>query len=595
MPESQTQPRTVPTLWLSALAEQRTGTAYFAERDGGWEPMTWGEAGARVSELATGLLALGISKGDAFGILASTRVEWVLFDYALALVGAVTVPIYATNAPNDCAYALDHAEAIGVLAEDGDQARKLDEVRGEIPRVVHVLTFADLDDLAARGRTFATANPKALDETIAGVIEDDLYTFIYTSGTTGPPKACMISHRNAYEMATAFGDTEGLVSGEDVVLLWLPLAHNFGRFLNLSSAHRGFTIAFLSDPHRLTEALQHVRPTLFPSVPRIFEKVYEATRTAFEKQRGPKRALVDWALGVGRRASALRREGRALPPALALQHRIAGALVYSKFKRRLGGRIRVAISGAAPLSLEILEFFHALDLLILEGYGLSECTSGASVNLPGQYRFGTVGMPLPKVQAMTADDGELLLRGPTIFAGYYRQEQATREVLDEDGWLHTGDVAEIDADGFIRITDRKKDILVTAGGKKVAPQNLENRLKGSKYVSQALVVGDRRPYIAALVALDEEAIGPWAKEHGLPRDQAELSHHPEVVRLLQGVVDEVNRGRTGFEQIKRFAILPRDFSADEGEVTPTLKLRRRVAEQHFAAEIDALYAEGREA
>jgi long-chain acyl-CoA synthetase len=373
------------------------------------------------------------------------------------------------------------------------------------------------------------------------------------------------------------------------VLLWLPLAHNFGRFLCLSGVHRGFTIGLLADPHRLGDALPGIRPTLFPSVPRIFEKVYEATNTAFAEQTGARRKLVDWALRVGRRASALRQEGRELPLGLSLQHRLADRLVYSKVKERLGGRVRLAVSGAAPLSVEVLQFFHALDVLILEGYGLSECTSGASVNRPHRYRFGTVGLPLPTIEAKTADDGELLLRGPTIFAGYYKNEEATREALDAEGWLRTGDVAEIDADGFIKITDRKKDILVTAGGKKVAPQNLENELKHSKYVSHALVVGDRRPYVAALVALDEEAIGAWAREHGAQQDLAELSRNPDVVALIQAAVDDANRGRSGFDQIKRFSILPRDFSADEGEVTPTLKLRRRIAEQHFAQEIDQLY------
>ena len=590
MPETATQPCTVPALWLAALDEGRTTTAYLAEREGGWEPVSWAQAGERVSELANGLLALGIGKGHAFGILAATSVEWLLFDYALALVGAVTVPIYATSSPNDCAYALGHAEAVGVLAQNEGQTSKLDEVHGLIPRVDHVLTFAELDDLAARGREFARANPDALDAAIAAVHEDDLYTFIYTSGTTGPPKACMITHRNAYGMATALRDAEEIVGKDDVVLLWLPLAHNFGRFLCLSGVSRGFTIAFVADPQKLAEALPHIRPTLLPSVPRVFEKVYEATRAAFAEQHGPRRKLVDWALRIGRRASALRQEGKELPVGLAVQHRLADRLVYSKVKQRLGGRVRLAVSGAAPLSVEVLEFFHALDVLILEGYGLSECTSGASVNRPDHFRFGTVGLALPNMEARLAEDGELLLRGPTVFAGYFKNEQATREAMDEEGWLHTGDVAEIDPDGFIKITDRKKDILVTAGGKKVAPQNLENLLKGSKYVSQALVVGDRRPYIAALVALDEEAIGPWADEHGLPREQAELSRLPETAALVQGVVDDVNRGRTGFEQIKRFAILPRDFSADEGEVTPTLKLRRRVAEQHFAGEIDELYA-----
>jgi long-chain acyl-CoA synthetase len=580
----------MPALWFAALAEPRTKPAYLVERDGSWEPMAWSEAGERVSELANGLLALGISKGDAFGILASTRVEWALFDYALALVGAVTVPVYATSSPRDCAYALDHAEAIGVLIENGEQRAKLDDVRDDIPRIGHVLSFADLDDLAARGRAFASAHPRALDEAIAAIGEEDLYTFIFTSGTTGPPKACMIRHRNAYAMASMLGENGDIVVPGDVVLLWLPLAHNFGRFLHLAGAHVGFTTAFCADPGRLAEALPHVRPTLLPSVPRVFEKVYDATRSAFEQQTGSKRALVAWALRVGRRASVLRRDGRPLPPGLALQHRLAGLLVYSKFKQRLGGRIRLAVSGAAPLSVEIAEFFHALDVLILEGYGLTECTAAATVNRPDRYRFGTVGLPLPHVEAKTAPDGELLLRSPTIFAGYYKNEEATRALLDEDGWLRTGDVAEIDADGFIRITDRKKDIIVTAGGKKVGPQNLENELKHSQLVSQALVVGDRRPYVAALITLDPEQIGSWAASRGLGSDSAELALHLDVHALVQGIVDDANRGRTRFEQIKRFAILPRDFSAEEGEVTPTMKLKRRVCEQHFAAEIDALYA-----
>jgi long-chain acyl-CoA synthetase len=571
--------RTVPALWLEALAEQRTGTAYLAERAGAWEPVTWPEAGERVTDLANGLLALGLKKGDAFGILASTRLEWVLFDYALALVGAVTVPVYATSSPHDCAYALDHADAIGVLAEDAQQIAKLDEVNADIGRVGHILTFADLNDLAARGREHAASDPGALDRAIAAVDEDDLYTFFFTSGTTGSPKACMIRHRNAYEMVASVAEVTELIEAEDVVLVWLPLAHNFGRLLHLTGAKIGFTTAFCSDPTRVAEALPHVRPHLLPGVPRIFEKVHDATRSAFDEQSGMKRRLIDWALGVGRRAGTLREAGKPLPPLLALQHRVADRLVYSKFKERLGGRIRVAASGAAPLSVEIAEFFHSLDVLILEGYGLTECTSAVTANRPSRFRFGTVGPALPGFELRIADDGELLVRSGTVFAGYYKDEAATREVLDEDGWVHTGDVAEIDGDGFVRITDRKKDIIVTAGGKKVAPQNLENQLKTSKFVSQALVVGERRPYIGALVALDPAAL-----------EAAGVSGNAASTELVQGIVDDANRGRTGFEQIKRFAVLPRDFSVEEGEVTPTLKLRRRVCEQHFAAEIDALYA-----
>jgi long-chain acyl-CoA synthetase len=329
---------------------------------------------------------------------------------------------------------------------------------------------------------------------------------------------------------------------------------------------------------RAGEALVEVRPTIFPSVPRVFEKAHAAVLARFDEASGPRRRLAEWALRVGREASRLRQAGRPLPRSLARRLRLADRLVHSKVKERFGGRLRVAISGGAPLSPEISEFFHAFDLLILEGYGLTECTTACSFNLPGRYRFGTVGPLLPGFEARFDGDGELLVRSETVFAGYYRDEEATRAVLDSDGWLHTGDIARIDEDGFLAITDRKKDILVTAGGKNVAPQNLENELKGSKYVSQALVVGDRRPYVAALITLDEPEVAKW-REDG----------DEELRALIQGVVDDVNTQLSRFEQIKRFAILPRDFSADEGEVTPTLKLRRRVVQEHFADEIEQLY------
>ena len=324
-----------------------------------------------------------------------------------------------------------------------------------------------------------------------------------------------------------------------------------------------------------------MRPTIFPSVPRVYEKIHTALVARLDESRGVTRALSNWALRVGRRVSRLRQAGKPVPRGLALQHSLADRLVYSKVKKRLGGRLRIANSGGAPLSLEIIEFFHAFDILILEGYGLTECTTACSVNRPDRYKFGTVGPPLPGFEVRLAEDGELLIRSETVFAGYYKDEEATRAVLDEDGWLRTGDIAQIDEDGFITITDRKKDILVTAGGKNIAPQNLENELKASKYVSQAIVLGDRRPYVAALVTLDPEETAKWRAAGG--EDENEL---------VQGLVDDVNAQHSRYEQIKRFAILPRDFSADEGEITPTLKLKRRVVQEHFADEIEGLYAPG---
>jgi long-chain acyl-CoA synthetase len=402
----------------------------------------------------------------------------------------------------------------------------------------------------------------------------------------------MIRHRNHHAMATKSDAYPESATEGDTMLLYLPLAHTFGRTMQLSGAHRGYTIAFLADPLRAAEVLPRLRPMVMPSVPRLFEKMHTILVSAFDEATGVRGALIRWSLATGRRWSARVQAGERVGPLLALQHRLADRLVYTKVKQRIGlDRLRYANSGGAPLAAEIAEFFHALGILIVEGYGLSECTTAATVNTREAFRFGTVGKALPGVELRIADDGEILLRSDTVFAGYLKDAAATGSVLAGDGWLHTGDIGSLDEDGFLTITDRKKDILVTAGGKNVAPQNLENDLKTSKYVSQAIVVGDRRPYVAALLTLDEAEIGRWAAEEGIePADLPSLAGDGRVRELIQGVVDEVNLPRSRFEQIKRFALLPRDFSIDEGELTPTLKLRRRTVQERFAAEIDALYA-----
>jgi long-chain acyl-CoA synthetase len=584
-----TTARTIPALWQEALDEQRKTPAYLTETPTGWREVSWEEAGRAVSELANGLLALGIRKGDAFAIMARTSLEWALLDFALAHVGGVTAPIYPSSSAKDAAYIAEHSEAVGVLTEDAEQLAAL-TAEVESGRLQHRLTFADLESLRARGREHAATNPGLLAEASAAISDDDLFTYIYTSGTTGRPKGCMILHRHYYEMCATVGRMQSLLSEGDTVLLYLPLAHNFGRLTHLVGPYLNFTIAFCPDPLRVGEVLPAVRPTVLPSVPRVFEKVHTGVVAKFDQATGVKRRLVDWALGVGRRASALRQQGKPLPTALALQHRIADRLVYSKVKERLGGRMRAAISGGAPLAREIAEYFHALDILILEGYGLTECTTACAANRVDSFRFGTVGQAMPGYEIKVAEDGEILIKGPTIFAGYYKDPEATRAVLDDDGWLHSGDVGELDADGFLTITDRKKDIIVTAGGKNVAPQNLENELKSSRFVSQALVVGDRRPYIVALITLDEAEVKGWAAEQGFDGDLKALAEHERVRGLVAEVVEGVNADRSGFEQIKRFAILPRDFSAEKDEVTPTLKLRRRICEQHFYDEVERLYS-----
>ncbi len=581
--------RTIGSLWREAVAAGRQAPPYLRETEAGWEEVAWDEAAATVDALANGFLALGVERGDRVGILARTRLEWALCDFALALVGAVSVPLYPTSSAADYAYILGHAEAVALVCEDEEGKAKVEQSRQRLPTLRHLLTFADLDSLAGQGRAFATHHPHALTQAEAQVEEEDLYTILYTSGTTGPPKGCMIRHRNYYAMVASVAQLEDVVAEGDLMLLYLPLAHNFGRLMHLTAPYLGYTVAFCADPYRVAEALLAVRPTVFPSVPRVYEKIQAAIVTGLEEARGLKRRLLDFALAVGREVSLLRQQGRPLPLLLRLQHRLCDRLVYSKVKARLGGRLRVAISGGAPLAPEIAQLFHDLDILILEGYGLTECTTAATVNRPTAFRFGTVGLPLPGFEVKVAEDGELLVRSETVFAGYYKDEEATRNALDPDGWLRTGDIADIDPDGFVRITDRKKDIIVTAGGKNIAPQNIENDLKASRYVSQALVVGDRRPYLVALLTLDRDEVLAWARREGAAVDPDALHEDPRVRALIQSVVDRVNRDRARFEQVKRFAILPRDFALEEGEVTPTLKLRRRICEERFRDEIQALY------
>jgi long-chain acyl-CoA synthetase len=584
--------RTIARLWRDAVSADRQTPAYLVEDDGqGWREVSWRDADELARAYANGLLARGVAKGDAFAILAQNSLDWALVDFALAQIGAVGIPVYANSSPKDVAYLLAHSEAVGIVCEDAEQLAKVESASEELPRLEHVLTYHDLAGLASHGIDFAQSHPTALDDASAAIEEEDLYTILYTSGTTGPPKGCMMTHRNYYAMVSVVDGMENHTMPDDVLLLYIPLAHNFGRLMLLEGANVGFTIAFLADPLRVGEAVLQVRPTVFPSVPRVFEKVYAAVMARFDEATGLRRRLIDWALPIGREVSRLESEGKPIPGGLARKHRLADRLVFSKVRERLGGRLRVPISGGAPLAKDIAEFFDGIGIRILEGYGLTECTTASNFNRPEKYRFGTVGPPLPGFEVKTAGDGEVLIRSETVFKGYFKDPEATAEVLLPDGWLKTGDIGAIDEDGFLTITDRKKDILVTAGGKNVAPQNIENDLKLSKYVSQALVVGDRRPYVAALITLDEAEIGRWAAEQGIGGGVSELSKDERVRELVQGVVEEVNRERSRFEQIKRFRLLPRDFTLEEGEVTPTLKLRRRAVSEHFAAEIEALYSE----
>ncbi|MFZ0343091.1 MAG: long-chain fatty acid--CoA ligase [Gaiellaceae bacterium] len=560
--------RTAPELWRDALGNAPDQPAYLEEQEDGWRPVPWSEAAEHVEALALGLLARGVRHGDRVAVLARTRLEWILLDWAVMSIGAVVVGLYPTSSAKECEYILGHCEAVLAFTEDEEQTRKLVSIRGSLPQLREIIPFDRLDKLESEGRLARHLQPEP-------VAEDDLATLIYTSGTTGPPKGCMLTHRNLVTAAKRV--VEGMNEPGDICLLFLPLAHSYGRLAHQAATDRGTTVALVADVARVPEALATVQPTVLPAVPRVYEKIHANALGEIERAGGLRRRIGLWALGVGARTSRARREGARVSSILERQQRLADRLVFSKVRARLGGRLRIGISGAAPLSTDVMEFFHALGVPVIEGYGLTETASSATVNEPGDFRIGTVGRPVEGAEVRLAEDGEILIRSESLFTGYYKDPEATAAARTDDGWLRTGDVGEMDGEGFLRITDRKKDLIITAGGKNIAPQNLENALKASRFVSQALVVGDRRPFVTALVTLDEAEVA------SSDRDPNEL---------VQEIVDDVNRDRTRVEQIKRFSILPRDFSQEEGEVTPTLKLRRRVIHEHFADEIEQLYAGG---
>jgi long-chain acyl-CoA synthetase len=575
--------RTVPELWLRARSEPAPNPPYLVEGEG-WRPVGWEEAAERVEALAGGFLSLGVAKGDRVGIMCRTRLEWSLCDLALASIGAVVVPVYTVSSVEERLYILADSGSKLLVAERAKEYAPMEHARAEGTALEGVVGIdevpgADLSlaELEERGREHLRPRRQALAEPSAAVEPDDPFTIVYTSGTTGPPKGCVLTHGNWCAMVAGIARVPGLVEPGDRVVLHLPLAHVFARLVELLGARLGLTIAFCADSSGLLRALQAVRPTIFPSVPRLYETVQHGIRSELDDATGVRRRLLGRALASGREASRRRQAGERLGVRLGAEVAVANRLVFSKVRARLGGRLRVAVSGGAPLSREVAELFDALGVLVLEGYGLTEATAVVSVNRANRYRFGTVGPPVPGVEVAIADDGEILVRGETVFSGYYGDEEATRAVLTDDGWLRTGDLGEIE-EGLLAIVGRKKEIIVTSNGANIAPENIERELTASKYVSQAFVVGDRRPHVAALLTVN-------------PREVRRVARADEEVHaLLAGVVEDVNRRLGPEEKIRRFAVLERDFRPEEGEVTPTLKVKRRVVEERFRDEIERLYA-----
>ncbi len=557
--------------------------------DGGWKTRSFSEVGDTVRELAKGLMALGVEKGDKVSILANTRPEWSYYDFAALSAGATVVPIYQTNSPEECQYVLADSDAKVVVVEDESQLEKVRAVRDTLPKLEHVIlmvgTAGDAissDDVIERGKAIADGDWVARYESITG---DDICTFIYTSGTTGPPKGCVISHAN-YRAMVDMVVSENVVASGDVVYLFLPLAHSFALLIQFAVLELGSTIAYWSrDPKLIIDDVAAVKPSYLPSVPRIFEKIYTKATAA----EGAKKKILDWSIATGRKYREAERAGRKPGFLLERQYALADKLALHKIRNLFGGNVRLCVTGAAPISQEILEFFWAAGVLILEGYGMTETSTAASINRPDNFKFGTVGLPFPGVEVKIADDGEICVAGPNIFQGYHKKDDATRETL-VDGWLHTGDLGEVDSEGFVKITGRKKDIIITAGGKNITPANFEGDMKQHALISQCVMVGDRLPYLTALVTLDPEEAPEYAQANGLPTDLAALTTSPEVKAELERHMGEVNKKYAQVEQVKKLTILAHDLSQETGELTPTLKVKRAVVVDKYAGEIEAMYS-----
>jgi long-chain acyl-CoA synthetase len=594
-PATKTDSKTIADLLPRAVEAYGPRKAVMFKDDGGqWVGRSYAEVGEIVHKLALGLIDLGVAKGDKVSILANTRPEWTYFDFAALSIGAIVVPIYQTNSPDECQYVLENSDASVVVVEDDEQLEKVRKVRSRCPKLEHVILMTgtgdgamSFDEVAERG---ASRNEGEWRERWGSVTKDDICTIIYTSGTTGPPKGCVISHGNYRSMLDMVLEADILGGEGEITYLFLPLAHSFALLIQFGNFELGATLAYWErDPLRIVPNLAEVKPTYFPSVPRIFEKIHTAATANAEKEGGAKKAIFNWAIGVGKKVREAERQGRSPNPILRLQHPLADRLVLSKIRSIFGGNLQQAVTGAAPINPEILRFFDAAGVLVLEGWGMTETSTAATISTPDTFKFGTIGKPFAGCEVKIADDGEILVKGPNVFQGYYKNEEATRDTL-RDGWLHTGDLGEIDADGFVKITGRKKDIIITAGGKNITPANLEAEIKQHPLVSQCVVVGDRRPYLVALATLDPEESAKFAEEEGLPEDPQKLASHPDLTASIDAHLDKVNEKFARVEQVKKVRVLGRDWGPGDDELTPTMKVKRAVVADKYSDEIEALYS-----
>ncbi len=594
---------TIADLLPRAIGSFGEQVAIRHKQDGAWLDVTYIELGEIVREIALGLIDLGIQPGDRVCILAGTRPEWTYADLAITAAGAVVVPIYQTNSPEECHWVISDSGACAIVCEDAEQLAKVAAVRDRLPEL-HTVIAIDADgsgpeknttthppaaiplaELRARGREGSEELQRRRD----ALTPEDPYTFIYTSGTTGPPKGCVLSHGN-YCATLDMVREVGQIHDDEVTYLFLPLAHAFALLIQLGAIDRGTTIAYFGgDVKQIVGELQEVKPTFLPSVPRIFEKIYTLAHGAIEAQPPEERARTEAAIELGKRVRDILAREEEIPKELRAPFEEADEGLFKNVRAIFGGRLRQAATGAAPIAHEILEFFWAAGVPVLEGYGMTETSTISTASTIEDHRFGTVGRALPGVQLRIADDGEILIKGANIFQGYHHNADASFGAV-EDGWLHTGDLGSLDEDGYLSITGRKKDIIITAGGKNLTPANIENDLKQCRWISQAVMHGDRRPYPVVLITLDEEEIAGYAREHDLPQEPALLAREPAIRELIGGEVERVNAGYANVEQVKKFAILECDLSQAGGELTPTLKVKRNIVEEKYAEILDSLYA-----
>ncbi|WP_214317340.1 AMP-dependent synthetase/ligase [Nonomuraea sediminis] len=579
----------IPALLRDRIAATPDADAYRFPDGEQWRSLSWREVGERVRPLALGLAALGAGPGRRVSILSSTRLEWVLADLAVLATGAATTTIYPSNTAAECAFVINDSGSTIVVAENDDQVAKLRSVREELPGVTHVVVIDGTagDDGWVVPLSGVTGEGD-YDAMIDKLGPEDLATLIYTSGTTGRPKGVELTHDNWLYVAGAVRELD-LISGSDLHFLWLPLSHSFGKLLEVVMIDIGVPTAIDGRLDRIAANLGELRPTFMAAAPRIFEKIHNTVVATVRGDGGLKLRIFTWARATGLRVSRARQLGARIPLTTRLEYALADRLVFAKLRARFGGRLRYLISGAAPLSRDVGEFFDAAGLTILEGYGLTESSAGSCINRPGSVRLGTVGPPLPGTQVRIAEDGEILLGGRGIMRGYHGLPRETAEAL-EDGWLLTGDIGELDSEGRVRITDRKKELIKTSGGKYVAPSYLEGRIKAAcPYLSHVFVHGDLRNYCTALVTLDMEVAGPWARAEGLPDDAEALREHPRMREEVQRAVDQVNADQASYATIKKFAILADDFTVESGELTASLKIKRKSVESRHAAVLDAFY------